>query len=451
MAPWLLHFLFYSTLSFQEFNFFLLFSSPVFLFYTLITMTDRLSYLFQLYIDRGCTPEEHKELMGLALQEDLQEELKRLIEIAWEQTGRQEDMSEEKAAEFLSGLFAGRSLSTPAPVRKLHFRKWAVAAAVAALLLAGFWMFGILLEPKSKDVTAEQPVQDVAAPDKNRAFVTLANGSIVYLDSVGNGELASQGMVKLRKNADGEIVYEASSDGANVNDGNAPLAFNTLNNPRGSRVLDMTLSDGSRVWLNAGSSLTYPVQFTGEKREVSITGEAYFEVSTQLHNGSAKMPFVVSKGKMSITVLGTHFNVNAYEDENDIKVTLLEGKVSVSGNLTDPQGALNKLEEKSVVLQPGQQAIVSKQYAISTASSVDVESVIAWKSGFFSFRNADLPEVMRQIARWYDVEISYEGQVPNRRFGGEISRMDSISKVLRVLEESKVKFRIEGKRVTILR
>lgn len=384
--------------------------------------------------------------MGLALEEDMQEELKRLIETAWEQTGDHEDIREEKAAELLSGLFPDSEQAVATPVRRMRWRRWAVAAALAALLLACYWVLEFQMTPKNKPVAEQQGPEDVAAPDKNRAFITLGNGNILYLDSVDNGELALQGAVQLRKNGDGEIVYATSPGRSSLMEGNRNLIYNTLNNPRGSRVIDIILSDGSRVWLNAGSSLTYPVQFADDKREVSITGEAYFEITKQSGKGSSRLPFVVTKDEMSITVLGTQFNVNAYEDEEDIKVTLLEGSVKVGSAKVSDLSAAN-----SIVLQPGQQAIVSRQYAISTASSVDVESVVAWKSGFFSFRNADLPTVMRQIARWYDVDIAYEAEIPNRRFGGEISRMDNISKVLRVLEESKVKFRIEGKRVTILR
>jgi ferric-dicitrate binding protein FerR (iron transport regulator) len=217
---------------------------------------------------------------------------------------------------------------------------------------------------------------------------------------------------------------------------NGELEFNTLSNPRGSKVINMMLADGSRVWLNAGSSITYPVAFVGNKRNVNIDGEAYFEIA---HDAST--PFIVSKGDMNVTVLGTHFNVNAYDDENDIKVTLLEGSVNVS----------TKYEVKGVKIKPGEQAIVNTKHEVRTMKDADVEQVIAWKNGYFNFKDADIVSIMRQVEKWYDVEVVYE-QRTDKVFIAEIPRTVNAGDFFKILEATGwVRFKIEGKKITVLK
>lgn len=305
----------------------------------------------------------------------------------------------------------------------------AAAAGVAALLVLGYYQFF-----STRHAVIENPVvkkefpADIKAPETNRATITLADGREVFLDSVGSGQLAVQGNVKLVKLANGQIAYE-TADGGRLTE----VRYNTLTNPRGSRVIDMILADGTHVWLNAGSSITFPVAFIGDQRKVSFTGEAYFEVTRDEHR-----PFYVEKGRLRVEVLGTRFNINAYDDDDDINVTLVEGSVKTSaGNLG------------SVVLKPGEQARIGEE--IEMLKGVDTDAVVAWKNGVFSFSQADLKTIMRQIARWYDVEVIYDAPVPQRKFGGEISRMSSVSNVLRVLEESDIKFRIDGRKITITR
>lgn len=191
------------------------------------------------------------------------------------------------------------------------------------------------------------------------------------------------------------------------------------------------LADGSHVWLNTGSSVTYPVAFGKNERKVFVTGEAYFEVA---HDASR--PFIVKKADMEITVLGTHFNVNAYDDENSIRVTLLEGAVKV------------KKGHASEMLSPGQQAEVVNT-GIAVANTVNTEAVMAWKNGYFHFGNTGIAELMKQLARWYDIDIVYKGEVPQRAFGGEISRNANLSQILNILNESNVKCRLEGKKLII--
>jgi ferric-dicitrate binding protein FerR (iron transport regulator) len=307
--------------------------------------------------------------------------------------------------------------------------KYAVTAAVV-LILFGYSIMTMMQDRRPEQAFAkiEDTVEDVAAPDGNFASITLASGEKVDLNAATNGTLASQGKVQVLKTADGLIVYKAATGRIK-----GKMQFNTLSNPKGSNVIGMVLEDGTKVWLNAGSSLTYPVAFIGKERKVSITGEAYFEVAK-----NKAMPFRITREGMVVEVLGTHFNVNAYGDEPHMKVTLLEGAVKISsGNV-------------SGLLKPGQQAKV-KDNDINVNSDVNVDQVMAWKNGYFSFEKAGIKEVMRQIARWYNIEVTYEGEIPDENFGGELRRNSKLSSVLKVLEKSGVKFRIENNRVIVSR
>jgi ferric-dicitrate binding protein FerR (iron transport regulator) len=309
---------------------------------------------------------------------------------------------------------------------------WRYAATAAVvLILFGYSIMTMMQKERPKQVVAkvEQPVvEDVAAPDGNYASITLAGGEKIDINGSSRGTLASQGKVQVIKSADGLIIYKVATGRVR-----GKMQFNTLANPKGSKVIGMVLEDGTKVWLNAGSSLTYPVAFIGKERKVSITGEAYFEVAKK-----KSMPFRIMKGEMMVEVLGTHVNVNAYGDEPHMKVTLLEGAVKVSsGNV-------------SGILKPGQQAKV-KDNDINVQSDINIDQVMAWKNGYFSFEKAGITEVMRQIARWYNIEVAYDGEIPNERFGGELRRNSKLSSVLKVLEKSGVKFRIENNKVTVFK
>lgn len=320
-------------------------------------------------------------------------------------------------------------VSTPARVHRIHFRRlrWWAAAAILVLGIGGYFLLFNNGGKKQDEIVTIEPAKDVKAPETNRATIQLANGEIVYLDSANNGELAVQGNIKLVKLANGQVAYQTAS-GEIVKE----LQYNTLSNPRGSKVIDMTFADGSRVWLNAGSSVTYPIAFVGNERKVTITGEAYFEIT---HDQSK--PFRVSKDGTTIEVLGTHFNVNAYDDEEAIRVTLLEGAVKVT------------TDQRSLTIKPNQQAIVSNTN-ISLNTNVDVEQVMAWKNGKFDFgEGMSVQEIMRQVARWYDVEVVYNGP-SNQQFWGSVSREVNVSKVLEKFElTGRIKFKVENKKIIV--
>jgi hypothetical protein len=269
--------------------------------------------------------------------------------------------------------------------------------------------------------------QDIAAPTSVHATITLANGQKIILDSTGNGTLATTGNMNIVKTADGQIAYDEASK---ISSGEVLETYNTLSNPRGSKVVSLILSDGTQVWLNAETSLTYPTAFAGRERKVTITGEAYFEVS---HNAS--MPFKVMKGETEITVLGTHFNVNAYDNESSIKVTLLQGSVKVQNG------------SSSQIIKPGEQARVAG--GIKVINEVNVDQVMAWKNGRFSFDHAGIKTVMRELSRWYDLDVEYEGVPTNDLFGGDIQRDLPLSKTLDFLKQSQVHFEVKGRKVIV--
>jgi ferric-dicitrate binding protein FerR (iron transport regulator) len=307
--------------------------------------------------------------------------------------------------------------------------QWMAAATLLALS-AGTWLLFHHYSQRSVASTVPLPAQpggDVL-PGSNRATLTLADNTTINLDDAKNGVLGQQGNTQLVKNKDGQLTYHTIST--------SPLAYNLLTTPRGGQY-QLLLPDGSKVWLNAASSLKYPTCFSGKERVVELQGEAYFEIA---HNAS--MPFKVAvllqKGQApaEIEVLGTHFNVKAYADEPAVRTTLLEGAVRVHrGDATQ-------------ALQPGQEANWSGNSGIRVATA-DVEEAVAWKNGLFKFNGATIGDVMRQLSRWYDVEVVYTNGVPADLFQGEMYRNANVSRVLKVLGASGVHFTVEGKKILV--
>ena len=323
-------------------------------------------------------------------------------------------------------------LQQPGRIRRLplHQRQWVKYAAVLLFLAATgvfFWSRN-RPEPQPIAVRPAPPANDIT-PGKQGATLTLADGRTVVLDSLGNGLVTAQsGSNVLLHN--GQLSYSKNNSGA------GETAYNTIATPKG-RQFQLVLSDGTKVWLNAASSLHYPTVFTGKTRQVQITGEAYFEVAKNV-----TMPFQVQiNDQTKIEVLGTHFNINSYSDEQTINTTLLEGSVRVFH------------KGKEALLKPGQQAqVTGSQDAapIKVVAGVNLERVVAWKNGVFDFQDAQLDEVMRQLSRWYDVDVVYEKGIPDLEFIGKMGKDLPLSSVLRGLELSKVKFRVEGRKLIVL-
>jgi transmembrane sensor len=330
--------------------------------------------------------------------------------------------------------------STVEPLAEKTSRKWsipAVAALIIIILSGGIYYFiqsGNEKEVQPLALAAPVPASDVA-PGGNKAILTLDDGSVIVLDSASNGILGEQGDVEVKKLENGLVAYQNQ-------DGGIPAAekifYNTISTPRGGEY-QVTLSDGTKVWLNAASSIRFPTAFRGGDRQVQITGEVYFEVAH-----SDVQPFRVTAGKSAIEVLGTHFNVNAYEDEVQVRTSLLEGSVKIA--------AIDQTDQQQMkILKPGQQARMARSGRISVVNNIDTEEIMAWKNGLFVFKSTDLHSIMRQIARWYDVDIEYKDNV-DMQFTGQITRNNNVSKVLEMLAlTEEVKFRVAGKKVIIAR
>jgi len=277
--------------------------------------------------------------------------------------------------------------------------------------------------------TITQRASDIAAPQVSKARVTLASGQVVALDSLSSGLLAQQGSIRLVKLAGGQVAYQ-SATGETFHE----MQYNTLTNPRGSKVVDMQLSDGSRIWLNAGSSITYPVAFVGNERKVELKGEGYFEVAKD-----AARQFIVAANGVNTMVLGTHFNVHAYEEQT--KVTLLEGRVKVAR-----QGQV----DSGIIIHPGQQAQAGGAGQLLVTGNIDPAAVMAWKNGVFNFDGMKVRQAMAELERWYDIDVAYEEGVQDVKVFGEIDRNLALGGVLEILGNAGFHYRLEAGRKLVL-
>lgn len=326
-----------------------------------------------------------------------------------------------------------KRLSPDTPPSGKSVWRLSMAAAAAVLVIA---LTAILFYRNYNDVAGPQIVKNDINPGKNKAVLTLANGQKISLTDALNGKLAQQAGVTISKTANGQLVYQAAPNASGKN----TAEYNTIEAPRGGQW-QVILPDGSKVFLNASSSLKYPVVFAAKERKVELKGEAYFEIS---HN--KKAPFRVRAKGQTVEVLGTHFNIMSYDDEKTVKTTLLSGSVKVSSNAKNASG-VNAAE--FLVLKPGEQSQVSSGN-MKLIQDVDLEDVLAWKNGYFKF-NENLRSIMTKVSRWYDVEVVYETQPdPEFKFKGEISRDKNISELLNMLDYTgNVHFKIEGRRVIV--
>jgi ferric-dicitrate binding protein FerR (iron transport regulator) len=410
---------------------------------------NRITSLIEKFLEENLTQEEERELNAwlaeaeqnrlffqqITNKEILKEKLKLYAsansEAIWQKTLQKID---------------GGKLISLYPERKtfrIPFGKIAAAASVILLISAGTWYYFNQTSHKevAKTENSNISVKNIIVPGGKKAILTLANGSTIVLASAQNGTLAQQGLVQVIKDDNGRLTYNKEpnsgpQDGENM--------YNTVTTPKGGEY-QITLPDGSKVWLNAASSLRFPIAFAGNERIVELTGEAYFEVNPQnqqtKQNKIAKTPFIVkintAKGSRNeVEVLGTHFNVMAYADEAAIKTTLVEGAVKVtSGN-------------NSQTIKPGQQAKLKE--GDITIQKVDAEGVVDWKNGNIPVGGSDFDFTMRQIARWYDVNVVYEGKKPETSFAGKVPRTASIADVIQLLNVNNIKARLNEKERKII-
>ncbi|WP_127132902.1 FecR domain-containing protein [Pseudoflavitalea rhizosphaerae] len=413
-----------------------------------------LNILIEQYLTAELSPETKVQLLQAILSPQYRGELELLMQQQYDQdafTDAEDTNLREKLFEAIwttqqSGVSPSPgklSVDVSSPVRRIHFLRTGFFRYAAAIILAmGLAVLAYLLthkEPEQTFADNHHPIQTDIAPGGNRAMLTLADGSKIILDSAADGKLATQGGAQVIKLANGEIVYDLSGIESRE------AMWNTITTPRGGQYR-VTLPDGTKVWLNAASSLTFPAAFNGSKREVKIDGEVYFEVSP-----NKEKPFMVNvNGGSSVEVLGTSFNVNAYKDETHINTTLLEGAVAVSLPAAVKQNKNANIQTR-VVLKPGQQARMASTITQKSSSGImiidaDTDKVVAWKNGAFNFKDASLEEVMRQLARWYDLEIVYPQGVPDIKFGGKMSRSVTLASVLRALKDAKINIQLSGER-----
>lgn len=341
-------------------------------------------------------------------------------------------LTEAEVEQISRRIRSGLPLADPGPVKVNLWPRLTAAAIITIILSAGLFYFG----KERVDRPDKTAYSDDVAPGVQGATLTLANGKKIRLNDAGNGEIAKEMGLSVSKTADGQVTYEIQSAApADQATGTVGEGLNTLSTAKGE-TYRIRLSDGSLVYLNAASSLTFAANlFEKGKRRVKLSGEAYLEVARDKAH-----PFVVESRGQEVEVLGTHFNINSYPDDPATATTLLEGSVRINAGS-------GKLPGK--ILLPGQQAILSGNGL--TVENVDAEEAVAWKDDFFLFENDDLGGVLKKISRWYDVEISYSGELDHVKITGSISRGNSLQQVLKMLEKTeKFKFKVQGRRVIVM-
>jgi len=386
----------------------------------------RLQYLVEQFLNKTITDAERAELLDYMDDPLLLAEIGEILGNAYDREEGTYEMNEWGKQQLLQNIFQHGIEETS---KKRTLRIWPrVAAAAAIILMVG----GVLIYYNHKSVTQQsQFVKNDIRPGGNKAILTLANGQKISLTDAATGAIAKQAGVSIIKAASGQLIYSIS----NTNHTLGESVFNMVETPKGGQY-QVKLPDGTEVWLNAASSLRYPATFESQKqRKVELTGEGYFEVAKDKTH-----PFIVKTDKEDVEVLGTHFNINAYSNEPDIKTTLLEGLVQVRAG-----------DGNNVRIKPGERAILKKSGKIEVGTT-DVEEAVAWKNGKFVFTSESIESIMRKLARWYDVEVVYEGDFSDRPFTGSISRFDNISKILdKITFTQAIHFKVEGRRVTVMK
>lgn len=397
--------------------------------------SSNIESLFRKYLQNQCTPMEAEQVLEWLEKAAYSPEQKELIS----RMLSEHSIPQQKEEEGLRNRLKQQLDLTLQKIDErennsgqlINFRWLKFAAAALLVLLAGAGVY-LWIQSNNTPETGKQLAvvadKDIA-PGGNKAVLTLADGSKLILDETANGELTTQGSTKLIK-LDGQIAYSENGQQADE-------LYNTITTPVGGQY-QLVLADGTHVWLNSASSLRFPISFPGKERNVELMGEGYFEVAknpSKPFNVSVQYP--TGKKGTEVKVLGTHFNINAYTEEEAIKTTLLEGAIQLSS------------QSEKRILNPGEQASSLENGSLKVTSQVDLDQVMAWKNGLFNFNNTDLQMVMRQLSRWYGVEVVYEGNPPQREFGGEIQRNLNLSQVLRLLETNEVHFRIEHKKLIV--
>ncbi len=389
---------------------------------------ERFKVLFQQYLNDNLPPEDVEELQRTIQDARNDELLDEMLKNSFNEPAFT-DVDDEVRKAIFNTVCNNIKQEHDEPEntrerRRIPYRWLAGAAALLFITLSVGWFF----LKRNVEKTENTYVAYTIKPGSNKATLTLANGKKLILTDSLEGQLASEAGVKIFKNKKGEIIYTAI---ASNDKGEQALQYNVLTTKNGEQF-QVILPDGTHVWLDAASSLKYPVTFKGDERKVELTGQGYFEVS---HN--AAKPFIVKTAQTEVQVLGTHFNVSAFDDEQDTKTTLLEGAVRV------------KSYKSAVLLKPGEQAVLNNGRELIINNDVDINREVAWKNGLFDFKKAGIEEIMVKVSRWYDIDVMYEGSIPKTRLTGKISRDVDIKSLLEILAFEGIKWRIKGNSVII--
>lgn len=414
---------------------------------------ERFRYLFKRYIRGLADDTEKSELSGL--EEGMDDQvLDGLLKESWTNFPPGPPVfSLDESLSILKKILDSGEKKIPHNTPSRYFLLKYAAAAVLLLTIGAGLFYLFLYEKPETDIVADtsSSITGDILPGGNKAFLTLADGEKIVLDSVSAGIITIQGGIQVVKTGNGQIEYIPG------NQDSGDILYNTISTPVGGEY-QLNLSDGTKVWLNAASSIRYPVEFKQKERKVFITGEVYFEVNTliadvkTLNSRKNAVPFIVdiNNGQGWIEVLGTHFNVSSYPDEECMKTTLLEGLISFTPGIIATPGTERVSKTAAPVrLVPGQEVLLFPDGAVDINSEVDTEKVVAWTKGYFQFSSSSLEEVMKQIARWYDVEVVFEGKVGSRSFGGKIQRDLNLAEVLNILRKNNVDFRLDGRTVYV--
>lgn len=382
--------------------------------------------LFSRYYEGIATPGETDELMELIRVSKSDDGLAEALRHAWEHMSADEQLFTEAESNNMLQAILYNSEKEQVTTVGYKLRWWRYAAAAVIVVASALLFYQYKHRSATVPVVAAIPrMTNDVAPGGNRAVLTLADGANFILDSTRKGLLARIGSAEIIKTNEGQLAVNAGNTRSDID-----LQGNILSTPKGGQY-QLVLPDGSKVWLNASSSIRFPAFFAAAERKVEITGEVYFEVTKD-----KKRPFKVRFGDSEVEVLGTSFNIMAYPEEKTSKTTLVEGSVRLRST------------GKSRMLAPGQQGSVFSDGTIATAT-VDTEQETAWKQGLFYFRDSGIKEIMRDASRWYDIEVVYEGKMPKRQFTGKVSRNVNISELLNMLRYAGVNSRIENKKVLI--
>jgi ferric-dicitrate binding protein FerR (iron transport regulator) len=407
-----------------------------------------LSLLFEKMVKNECTEEEANLVMNLLSDRAYDNLFRQLAEEQLKQT--ETDNSQHEVPLNVLNHQLETILNTctvPKNVGKVKMWKpgvWYAAASILFFLVIGIFLFK---NSTPKSFIVHNKRQQISF-GSNKAFLTLSNGKKINLEDAANGAIAAQSNFTIKKTSTGVIVYQANAAAETTGRAVGEPLFNTITTPDGGQY-QVVLPDGSKVWLNAASSIKFPAQFAPDERLVELNGEAYFEVvkvsrPAKNHTEPQRLPFIVLSKRQRIEVLGTRFNVNDYAEENCVKTTLLKGSVRISSLIGNNQ----KNVSPSAILKPGQQSeLYNYKLNVGTA---DTASATAWKDGFFQFDNEDIYVVMRKIARWYNVEVNYEGDMRGKVFSGVISKYTDVTEVLKMLQLTEsVSFTIKGRKITV--